>query len=261
MFCPRRAVTLLVSVTALALAAPAGAQTADCPGADVVPAAGNTPLAAQATLCLLNGERAAQGMGALSEAPGLTQPSIAYSNRMVTEHFFAHESPDGGRLTDRLTAAGYIEANGDWTVGENIAWGQGELSTPRSIVAAWMASPGHRDNILTRKYTEIGLGIALGTPGDTAWGATYTTDFGAVQRDTPAASPRTAAATPVAKRTAAAAAKSTTPAVKGATPAAKRCKSGGRSARGIAARKAARGNAKKAAAACGRAASTRRTAR
>jgi uncharacterized protein YkwD len=248
MFPPRRAITLMASLAALALAAPAGAQAADCSGADVVPAAGNTPLVAQATLCLVNAERTAQGMGALAEVAGLTQPSAAYSNRMVAEGFFAHESPDGGTLTDRLTAAAYVSRGGDWTIGENIAWGQGELSTPRSIVAAWMASPGHRANILTREYKEIGVGLALGTPGDASWGATYTTDFGDVLRDTSAAG--AAAAAPLAKRTTAATAKSS-------TAAAKRC----RTTRGRAARTTAKGHARKAAATCGRAASTRRSAR
>src|SRR4051794_1397060 len=136
----RRAVTLLAIVAALALAAPAGAQAADCPGADLVPAAGNLPQVAQATLCLLNTERAAQGLSPVTEAPRLTQPSQAYSARMVLQNFFAHEAPDGSTLVDRLTAAGYIAPDGDWTVGENIAWGQAGLSTPRSIMAAWMAS-------------------------------------------------------------------------------------------------------------------------
>ena len=68
----------------------------------------------------------------------------------------------------------------DWSAGENIAWGQGDLSTPRSIVAAWMASPGHRANILNGEYTQIGLGLAPGSPVDATWGATYTTDFGSV---------------------------------------------------------------------------------
>jgi uncharacterized protein YkwD len=195
MFSPRRVVTLVVTLATVALATPAGAQAADCAGADVVPDAGNLTQVGQATLCLLNNERGAQGMGPLAEATGLTQPSQAYSGRMVAENFFAHESPDGGSLVDRLVAAGYVERGGDWTVGENIAWGQGELATPRSIVAAWMASPGHRANVLTREYTEIGLGVVLGTPGDTTWGATYTTDFGAVQRDAAPAAQAVAAAT------------------------------------------------------------------
>jgi len=179
----RRAIAFLATAVA-ALAAPAGAQAsaqdAACPGADVVPTAATIAQASQATLCLLNNERAAAGLHPVVETPGLTQPSAAYSARMVAENFFAHVSPDGGTLVDRLTAARYIAPDGDWTVGENIAWGQGDLGTPRNIAVAWMNSPGHRHNILTGEFTEIGIGIALGTPGDPTWGATYTTDFGAV---------------------------------------------------------------------------------
>src|SRR5919107_1385530 len=65
-------------------------------------------------------------------------------------------------------------------VGENLAWGQGNLATPRAIAVAWMNSPGHRHNILQPEFTEIGVGIVPGTPGDATWGATYTTDFGNV---------------------------------------------------------------------------------
>jgi uncharacterized protein YkwD len=193
MFSRRNAATAL-AVAVAALAAPAGAQAsaqnAPCPGADAVPTSGNIAVAAQATLCLLNNERAAAGLHPLTEAPGLTQPSAAYSARMVTENFFAHVAPDGATLTDRLEANGYIDPDGDWTVGENLAWGQGDLATPRNITIAWMNSPGHRANILTGEFTEVGLGIVPGTPGDPSWGATYTTDFGAVER---AASARTGA--------------------------------------------------------------------
>src|SRR5689334_11392929 len=189
MFSRRHAVAALATAVA-ALAAPAGAQasaqTAACAGADVVPDASNVQVAAQATLCLLNDERAGAGLHPLVEAQGLTQPSTAYSARMVQQSFFAHVAPDGATLTDRLEADGYIDADGDWTVGENLAWGQGNLATPRNIMVAWMNSPGHRANILTPEFTEVGLGVVPGTPGDASWGATYTTDFGAVTRDTPA---------------------------------------------------------------------------
>jgi len=249
----RRAVTLLATVAALALSAPAGAQAADCPGADLVPAAGNLPQVGQATLCLLNNERAAQGLRPVAEAPRLTQPSQAYSARMVAENFFAHEAPDGSTLVDRLTAAGYIAPDGDWTVGENIAWGQAGLSTPRSIMAAWMASPGHRRNILTGEFTEIGLGVVTGTPGDTSWGATYTTDFGAVRHDAVAAA---ASGTPKARR---AATRCTAAAVRGraakATKATKASKGRGKAAR---ARKTVKA---KRAASCAAAPSARRPAR
>jgi uncharacterized protein YkwD len=196
MFSRRNAATAL-AVAVAALAAPAGAQAsaqdAPCPGADVVPTSANIPVAAQATLCLLNNERAAAGLHPLTEAQGLTQPSAAYSSRMVSENFFAHVAPDGATLTDRLEANGYIDPDGDWTVGENLAWGQGNLATPRNITIAWMNSPGHKANILTGEFTEVGLGIVPGTPGDPSWGATYTTDFGAVERTTVASTSATGA--------------------------------------------------------------------
>ena len=183
MFSRRRAVTLLATAV-VALAAPAGAhasaQTAPCAGADLVPDAGNLAQVGQATLCLLNDERAAAGLRPLAYSAALTQPSAAYSTRMVSENFFAHESPDGSTLESRLTAARYIAPDGDWFVGENLAWGQGNLATARSIAIAWMNSPGHRHNILEPEFTEVGIGIVAGTPGDPAWGATYTTDFGDV---------------------------------------------------------------------------------
>jgi uncharacterized protein YkwD len=256
----RRVATLIATAAALALATPAGAQAADCgAAADSVPDASNLTQVGQATLCLLNNERGAQGLRPVTEAPGLTQPSLAYSARMVAESFFAHESPDGGTLVDRLTAVGYIAPDGDWAVGENIAWGQGELSTPRSIVAAWMASPGHRKNILTGEYTEIGLGVVTGTPGDTSWGATYTTDFGAVQRDLAVEAMTATSASP--RPSAARKAKT--------TRTAKRCKVTRTSARAAKAAKAVKGTkkgakkgakAKRASSTCGTAPRARRKA-
>ena len=199
----RRTTLLAAALASLALAAPASALAA-CGGSDLVPDAGNVGTVGQATLCLINGERAAQGLSAVGENARLTAASAAFSGRMVAEQFFDHVGPDGSTLLTRLTAAGYIDDGADWAAGENIAWGQGSLATPRSIVAAWMASPGHRANILNGDYTQIGLGIAVGSPVDTSWGATYTTDFGSsggsaagtvVDRSAPSSAARTHAAT------------------------------------------------------------------
>lgn len=174
----RRCHVLAVALVALALGAPAAANASECAGADTVPAADNVAAINQVTLCLLNEQRAAAGVAALTQNPALANASAAYSQRMVAEGFFSHQSPDGGVLVQRLTSARYLNGGEDWVVGENIGWGQGPLSTPRSMVNAWMNSPGHRSNVLSADYREIGLGLALGTPSDRSWGATYTTDFG-----------------------------------------------------------------------------------
>jgi uncharacterized protein YkwD len=176
---PRRRLAAVAALAALALCAPATASADDCAGADLVPAADNVAVVGQATLCLVNQQRAANGVGPVVENTALTSASAGYSQRMVAQGFFAHESPDGGTLVGRLTGAGYLGGDDAWVVGENLGWGQGALATARSMVSAWMDSPGHRANLLSGDYTEIGLGLALGTPTDQTWGATYTTDFGA----------------------------------------------------------------------------------
>jgi uncharacterized protein YkwD len=197
-----RSLAAPAAVLALALAAPAGASAAGpCADADLIPAAGNLPRVAGATLCLLNEERAAQGLPAIAENDQLTRASADYSLRLVRESFFAHSAPDGTDLVDRLSAVGYIHPSaGAWSVGENLAWAQGALSTPANVVIAWMKSPGHRANILSDEFREVGLGIVLGTPVSGPPGATFTTDFGRRDRSSAGAPARPAgqAATPAA---------------------------------------------------------------
>ncbi len=78
--------------------------------------------------------------------------------------------------TSRASRAGY-------EVGENIAWGTLSLATPRAIVAAWMASPAHRANILDANFRETGIGVTPRPPASLAHGqagAIYTQDFGVI---------------------------------------------------------------------------------
>jgi uncharacterized protein YkwD len=182
----RRRLATVAALAALALCAPATAHADDCAGADIVPAADNVAVVGQATLCLLNQQRAANGIGPLVENAALSTASAGYSQRMVSQGFFGHESPDGGTLVQRLTDVGYLGDDAAWVVGENIGWGQASLATARSMVTAWMNSPGHRENLLSADYTQVGLGLALGTPTDQTWGATYTTDFGTGAAPAPA---------------------------------------------------------------------------
>lgn len=173
-------VCALMTGATLAVAGPAAAQSRRCIGADRLPS--NPRGAAQAryaTLCLLNRQRTAHGLRRLRSRGSLRGAATGYSWRMVRENFFAHVSPDGRTLMDRVKATRYLR--GHWprfSLGENIGYGDGRLGTPRSIVAAWMRSAAHRANILDRRYRDVGLGIVPGMPGNTGAGATYTTDFG-----------------------------------------------------------------------------------
>ena len=174
----RRHLLTLAATAAVALTLPAGAFAAACTGVDTQPNTENLDQIAATTLCLINAQRAENALPELREQVELTQASVDYSELMVDEQFFAHESPSGSVLTGRLTDAGYLPGDGAWVVGENIAWGESYLGTPGAIVTAWMNSAGHRANILSSDYDEIGLGIAIGVPTSANAGATYTTDFG-----------------------------------------------------------------------------------
>jgi uncharacterized protein YkwD len=97
---------------------------------------------------------------------------------MVDDGYFDHTDPGGDTFVDRILGSGYVKRNAGWTLGENLAWGTGDLSTPQGVMNSWMASPGHKANILKRAYREVGIGIRLGVPSDDGVGATYTADFG-----------------------------------------------------------------------------------
>jgi uncharacterized protein YkwD len=151
-----------------------------CNDAGVTPSDGNISQLNDAILCLVNAERADKGLPALNHVSQLDQSSDGMCKRMVAEHFFSHETPDGKTVVDRVEPTGYIPKSGDWVVGENLAWGSGALSTPQAIVNGWMNSPGHRANILAADYKDIGLASCMGSPTTTNSGGTvYVNNFGA----------------------------------------------------------------------------------
>ena len=147
-----------------------------CPGSTDAPTKATVEAATRATLCLLNRERRAHGLRRLRPEPHLDIAAVRHSEDMGARDFFAHESPDGTTPTDRIAAASF-RVRGRIT-GENLAWGSGPESTPRRIVESWMDSAGHRENILRRRFTRIGIGITFDAPEDARGTAgVYTTTF------------------------------------------------------------------------------------
>ncbi len=135
-----------------------------------------------ATLCLVNRERARHGEPALHWNERLVASAQSHTESMAFGDYFAHVSPGGETPLTRMRRTGYISRLGraGFEVGENIAWGTLWLGTPRAIVAAWMASPGHRANILDSHFRDTGIGVS---PHVKAFakgqsGGIYTQDFG-----------------------------------------------------------------------------------
>lgn len=111
----------------------------------------------QKALKLLNADRAANGLPALTLDAELSRLARLKSTDMRDNGYFAHESPTYGRAAEMLRHFGYSFN----AVGENIA----HHANVDKSEAAFMSSDGHRRNILSASWTKVGIGIALDRNG------------------------------------------------------------------------------------------------
>ncbi|SDP21399.1 Uncharacterized conserved protein YkwD, contains CAP (CSP/antigen 5/PR1) domain [Pedococcus dokdonensis] len=118
-------------------------------------------------LSLVNSERARAGCRAVRANSALQTAAQRHSADMAAKDYFSHTSKDGRTFADRIRAAGYRGS----TIGENIAAGQ---TTASAVMKSWMASSGHRANILNCSFTALGVGHATGG----SYGHYWTQDFG-----------------------------------------------------------------------------------
>jgi uncharacterized protein YkwD len=119
-------------------------------------------------LAAINAERARHGLGPLVARPILMQVAEAHSQDMAARDYFGHTSPEGVAPCQRMTAAGYQW----WACGENIGAG---YPSAQLVLMAWLNSSGHRANILSTAFTDIGVGYVP----NGYYGHYWTTDFGA----------------------------------------------------------------------------------
>lgn len=115
------------------------------------PVASTTVSLEQKVAELTNQERAKLGLKPLKWDASLSKVAKAKSADMLKNGYFDHDSPTYGSPFDMMDKFGIQY----WAAGENIAMG---YDTPASVVKGWMNSPGHRANILSDKYTHIGVG-------------------------------------------------------------------------------------------------------
>lgn len=111
---------------------------------------------------LVNAERAKNGLIALKQNWELCRVARYKSQDFINKNYFAHQSPTYGSPFDMMKNFGIRYS----AAGENIAKGQ---NTPAAVMRDWMNSPGHRGNILSPAYTEIGVGAAKDKNGNLYW--------------------------------------------------------------------------------------------
>lgn len=120
-------------------------------------------------IVLTNQHRRAAGCADLTWNPALATAAQRHADDMASNNYFSHTSLDGAKFTARIRSAGYRYR----LAAENIAAGQ---QSPEEVVAGWMASTGHRANILNCRLKEIGIGY--GFNDSSTYGTYWVQDFG-----------------------------------------------------------------------------------
>ena len=116
---------------------------------------------------LVNAERAARGLGALTLELNLNEAAEDHSRWILAEDVFSHYGEGNSTWTDRARDAGF-DIVAPWGVGENLALepirGSEDLADDVArLHAALMNSPGHKANLLDPDWTHVGIGIVTGT--------------------------------------------------------------------------------------------------
>src|SRR5437763_11495173 len=147
----------------LGLAAPAAAvpQTTDPSALQAVAsscAGATTPAGGMpAMFCGINVVRRAYGLRALRSNGTLNRSSLLKADA-IRRCGFTH-TPCGMRFTRTFQSAGYLPAR---AFGENLAWGQAGLGSPVNTLSMWLNSPGHRENLLSRSWRDVGIATLQG---------------------------------------------------------------------------------------------------
>lgn len=101
------------------------------------------------------GSRRFAAAAPLSSSRKLNEAATAHARDMARHKYFEHQGRNGSQPRDRVRHAGY-----EWRLtGENIAFGP---ESAEEVVAGWLASPGHCENIMEPRFRDIGVGVAVG---------------------------------------------------------------------------------------------------
>ena len=119
-----------------------------------------------------NRARAEYGLAPLWVNDTLMNSAATHARDMATRNYFSHWTPEGWDAATRIYGWGYRRGAG---IGENIAAGQ---SSPWDVVQSWLASPGHRANLLNPAFHSLGVGhyYQQGSNYTNYWVGHYGTD-------------------------------------------------------------------------------------
>lgn len=172
------AIALACAGPLVAGASAATAKASSCRGANLRPSASDARIVEAATLCLIDRVRLDHHLPPLRSNRDLGAVASSQVASMVRLNYFADVRPTGQTAMKLISATRYPAV----AVGQNIAWGAGRSTTPARIVAAWMASPPHREIILSGDFRDAGVGVTPAVPAVLSAarrGAVYAIELGA----------------------------------------------------------------------------------
>jgi uncharacterized protein YkwD len=124
-------------------------------GGPVAAATHSAPTAVE-ILHEVNSIRERRGLRPLRLSRPLTQAADHHTRDMGTRGYFSHSSRDGTAFWRRVRRFYPDEGYRLWLAGENLLWSAGTVDA-HTAVRMWMGSPGHRANILGRRWREVGI--------------------------------------------------------------------------------------------------------
>jgi uncharacterized protein YkwD len=119
-------------------------------------ASGRTGALQSALVREINAVRADHGLRPLSTSDELAASASQHTREMGSDGYFHHESRDASPFWKRIQHWYVSSGWSFWSVGENLFWSRRGLTAPIAI-SAWMASPTHRANLLSRTWREVGI--------------------------------------------------------------------------------------------------------
>jgi uncharacterized protein YkwD len=125
-------------------------------------------------LAAVNELRVASGLRPVRPSARLRAAAMLHSGEMARDGYFEHGSPYGDPFWRRIAAFYGMRGYTRWWVGENLEYGQPEI-TADEVLEDWLRSPPHRANVFWPRWREAGVGVVSVPSGPGVFGGMPTT--------------------------------------------------------------------------------------
>jgi uncharacterized protein YkwD len=150
------AATLVAILAVLSSPAVAPASAASCINAETPAGELDKRDLRKAITCLVNKERKKHDLAKVGRNRKLQKAAQRHTNVMVKTDCLLHQCPGEANIDRRIRKSGYLDGARSWAYAENT----GCAVTARAMVARWLDSSFHRENMLGQKFRHIGVGVS-----------------------------------------------------------------------------------------------------